>query len=157
MLDLRNSIAYICARFDGPIPIDLLVKLLYLADCRSAITRGCQLTGARWFVKKSGPSSPDILPVIEGDSFFALTGGFGRSYTRPARLALSPGAAAATPSPEDCEVLDFVLQKGPEGEFPEFLLLLDSVYPVLAAASRRRPLDLARHAADWNRQVEVPA
>lgn len=71
---LRDIVAYVCKNY--PYKDELsnarVTKMVYLADWRSAITRGKQLTDLEWEFSHYGPYVNNVIRVAEADPAFEV-------------------------------------------------------------------------------------
>ena len=153
MADLKDVIAYACRKYPHAysLPVNTLTKILYLADWRSALTRSCQLTSARWFLRDSGPYTPDLTSALSDPSFIITCE---NSFTRRKsfRVSLRPEKSSRRLTDDERQVLDFVLSTVASKHWTEFVRLVNSTYPVYARSSSQSPLDLVALASEYQSQ-----
>src|SRR4051794_38716589 len=73
---LRDAMAYICRNYPHKDELSnaRVTKMVYLADWRSAITRGKQLTDTEWKFDHYGPFVYDILDIArDGPAFKVIS------------------------------------------------------------------------------------
>jgi len=151
MTRLHDVLGYLCRHYPYLrwLSKARLMALAYLADWKSSIEHGCQLTEARWVFGDTGAYSVDVCGVIRGPSFevreVAGEDG-GIRYVGPDSFP--------SLSPADEAILRQILTTAEEKSWPEFLRLVHSTYPLLRAA-QGETLDLPDLARRY--AVEVAA
>ncbi|MBD2058113.1 hypothetical protein H6F88_19200 [Oculatella sp. FACHB-28] len=114
MSDLKSIIKYIVSRYPKKTKLSKirLIKIIYLADWRSAIVRGKQITSIKWKFGDCG-LEPDVnIELPEKKDFGFLV----------EHLSLSQ---------EDKEVLDHAMKTSAEKNWAEFVSIVYSTYPIL--------------------------
>lgn len=137
MARARDVIAYILAQYPSPLDLTMskLVNILYLIDWRSAIVRGSQVTDLQWEAQASGPTCPlpGVLPVRQmDDDRPRLT-----TRRRPARALVLEWLQerfkkdlSVSLTPEDREIIDFVLRTAASKQLGPFTQLVNSTFPM---------------------------
>lgn len=156
MAELRDVLAYYCENY--PYQDELsnarLTKMVYLADWRSSLLHGRQITSIKWHFHHYGPFVEDILNTALGDP------GFSVEYTRnllgesKALIGLNRAADYPSLSDDDREILDFVIEKTSPLHWQPFMRLVYSTYPV-ATQQRYESLDLPRLAEEADELSEL--
>ncbi len=128
--------------------------MVYLADWRSAIERGAQLTALSWRFSFYGPYVPDVVRLARTEEGFEVEE-VKNLYGSPAEFVRrTPGAAEgeeyASLAPEDRNLLDFVIGSVQDKGYSEFIKLVYSTYPI-ATKDRHTRLDLAGLADEYRR------
>lgn len=154
---LRDVIRYFLANHPDADRMSLtrLVALVFLADWRSAIRRGRQLTGVEWQF--------DDLPEISDDFHEKLrlhgeiTGVRSmllHSIDRERQFwnFLKPEMSAL--AKDDREILDFVIEATSGQSLQDFTRLIKSTYPAVTQP-RQESLDLVRLAQQYERDEEL--
>jgi antitoxin SocA-like protein len=154
MAELKDIVAYLCDRY--PYAKELsnarLTKMVYLADWKSAIERGEQLTNLSWEFSHYGPYVPDVIRLARSEEDFEVERGetiYGGEKELVRHKAKS-GTAAGYPSlePGDKDLLDFVVRSVEDKSFTEFVKLVYSTYPIVTQ-ERYSKLDLASLAKQY--------
>ena len=123
--------------------------MVYLADWRSAITRGKQLTVTPWVFNHYGPFVYDVLDAARDDPAFTVVTTH-NLYGAPKDL-LQVANDVSHPSLEEDEkaVLDFVLETSAGKNWDDFMRLVYSTYPIVAR-ERYTELDLVELAKEYH-------
>ncbi len=152
MAKLRDIIAYLCDRYPHPKELSnaRLTKMVYLADWKSALERGEQLTDLSWEFSHYGPYVPDVIRLARSEEDFEVKQDE-TIYGDQKELVhheTESGMAGAYPSlePEDKDLLDFVIRSVEDKSFTEFVKLVYSTYPIVTQDrySRLNLVNLAR-------------
>lgn len=138
MAELRDVAAYLCDKYPHPKELSnaRLTKMVYLADWKSAIERGVQLTDLSWEFSHYGPYVPDVIRLARSEEDFEVEQGktvYGEQK-QLVRHDAAPGTLTADyPSleREDKDLLDFVIRSVQDKSFTEFVKLVYSTYPVV--------------------------
>jgi hypothetical protein len=122
--------------------------MVYLADWRSAITRGKQLTNTPWVFNHYGPFVYDVLDLARDDPDFTVVP-TRNSYGAPKDL-LQVARDVSHPSvdEEEMDVLDFVVETSAGKNWDDFVRLVYSTYPIVAR-ERYTELDLVELAKEY--------
>ncbi len=123
-----------------------LTKMVYLADWKSAIQLGNQMTKINWFFDNYGPfvwdvqdtakSRPDLFSIEESATV----------YGTPKRVfRLSNKSFSPLLSVEEIAILDHVLMQTYSLDWQDFINLVYSTYPVLSS-ERFTFIDLVKKA-----------
>lgn len=150
MGSLRDVLAYICRHYPHQDQLSnaRVTKMVYLADWRSAIKRGKQVTDISWVFDHYGPFVYDILDTAREDPAFEVRA-TRNAYGAPKDL-LRVAHDASYPSLEQDEkdILDFVIDSTADKNWGEFIHLVYSTYPILAQERYAR-LDLEDLAKEY--------
>jgi Protein of unknown function (DUF4065) len=151
---VRDVLSYICTKHPNPLALTInhINKIIYLADWKSAIVRGRQVTGLTWRIDDSGPHAPQINTVLEQESAFELITSGGAFRIPTERLQLRSGIGWKTLDAKDKEILDFVLKTASSKYFGDFVRLVYSTFPVLNSPDSDEHLDLVALAAQYKEQ-----
>jgi hypothetical protein len=154
MAELRDIVAYLCDRYPHPKELSnaRLTKMVYLADWKSAIERGEQLTNLSWEFSHYGPYVPDVIRLARSEEEFEVEQGetiYG-AQRELVRHETESATAAAYPSLklEDKDLLDFVIRSVEDKSFTEFVKLVYSTYPIVTQ-DRYSKLDLVNLASEY--------
>lgn len=153
MAEFRDVVAYLCDRYPHPKELSnaRLTKMVYLADWKSAIEKGEQLTDLSWEFSHYGPYVPDVIRLASSEKDFRVERGE-TLYGDEKRLVHHEAGPDAPldgyPSlgPEDKDLLDFVIRSVEDKSFTEFVKLVYSTYPIVTQErySKLDLVDLAR-------------
>ncbi len=147
---LRDAMVYLCKHYPHPDELSKgrLTKLVYLADWRSAIERGVQLTDIKWIFNHYGPYVHDIVDLARENQAFTVDltqNAFGSSKEV---IRASADAGYPTLTDEDKRVLDFVIDSTKTKYWGDFINLVYSTYPVVTQ-DRYSELDLVELAEEY--------
>ena len=136
MADPKDVLAYLRRRYPrGGLSRVRLRRMAYLADWKSAVERGRQMTGLSWGFGDNGPDCPEARLLVEAE----LSG--------PARGLLAPYPSLTA---EDRRLLRFVVRSVREKGYPEVEKLVYPTYPILTR-ERHSGLDLVALAEEYRR------
>jgi hypothetical protein len=155
--ELRDVLIYLCRHYPHAHELSKarLTKLVYLADWRSALVRGRQMTSIDWEFSHYGPYVWDVANLArERDEFqVSLTSNpFGDSKEVIAVRADVPDPDL---DPEDREILDYVIEKTQPLFWDGFIRLVYSTYPILTRP-RFSILDLQALAREYREELNLP-
>lgn len=144
MPTLRDMIAYICAHNPSGLPLSKtrLTKLIYLADWRSALVTGHQLTNIQWEFNHYGPYVPDVIREARNSPGIEVVQTQNSQGSLIELVKADKDVEYASVTRTDTEVLDFVLKTYSAQPFQEFVRLVYSTYPIMTQ-KRYSKLDLA--------------
>ncbi len=147
---LRDAMVYLCKHYPHPDELSKgrLTKLIYLADWRSAIEDGVQLTDTRWIFNHYGPYVHDIVDLAREDGAFTVEvtrNAFGSSK-EVIRAASDAGYPSLTH--KEKRILDFVIDSTKAKFWGDFINLVYSTYPVVTQ-DRYSELDLVKLAGEY--------
>jgi hypothetical protein len=156
MAELRDVVAYLAAHY--PYKQDLsksrLTKMVYLADWRSVIQRGHQLTPVQWRYNYYGPYVEDVTDVARRDPAFEVIQTSNRFGDPKELIQIQQPTEYSTLSPDDRKVLDFVIESTSSLNWTEFVKLVYSTYPIVTQP-RFSDLDLVAIAQRYRRDQQV--
>ncbi len=155
MAELRDIVAYLCDRYPRPKELSnaRLTKMVYLADWKSAIERGEQLTDLSWEFAHYGPYVPDVIRMAHSEEDFEVERGetiYGDQKELVRYKAGSDTLQTEYPSleAEEKDLLDFVIRSVEAKSFTEFVKLVYSTYPIVTQ-ERYSKLDLVNLAREY--------
>lgn len=153
MAKLREVIAYLCEHYPhkDELSNSRLTKLVYLADWRSSLVRGEQLTPIQWQFYHYGPYVDDIWKTASDDPGFTVANTFNQLGERKILIGLKGRPEYESLTEEDREILDHVIAKTAPLYWKAFMRLVYSTYPV-ATQQRYDVLDLP-HLAEEAREL----
>ncbi|MDA8596294.1 Panacea domain-containing protein [Flavobacteriaceae bacterium] len=129
-----------------------LVKLVYLADWKSAITNEKQLTNIKWLYNHYGPYVEDIINEIRNDVNFEIVSG--TNYLNQQKDLIKIINNTEPPlKKETKKILDFVILKTKDLYWEEFINLVYSTYPIIKE-EKFNHLDLVRLAKEYKNTVQ---
>lgn len=158
MPPLQNVLQYIARKYPHPEELSnaRLTKLVYLADWRSCLTRGKQITGLKWFFHNYGPFLPDIQSCAEAHPDLFIIEKLENYRGNPKTLFRDRPAASRLPlDPSVAELLDHVIDRTEKLNWEDFIRLVYGTYPIVAS-SRFTDLDLPALADEWNSKKASP-
>jgi hypothetical protein len=133
-----------------------VAKMIYLADWRSALRRGRQISDIEWFFDGTGPFVRDIDRAVAGNPLL-----ISKRRTKAAHyaskniLTISKGHEPGV-SEEEKLILDFVIDYTKERDWDNFIRLVYSTYPALTS-DRYDSLDLVKNAERFHMEREPAA
>lgn len=154
MAELEEVMAYICAKY--PIKYELskarLTKMIYLADWKSVLDRGEQLTEIRWRFHHYGPWSDKVVAVARSSRRFRIEAT--ENYYGGAKEVVAADPELETPrlTPDEVETIDHVIDATRTLYWEDFIKLVYSTYPIVAS-HRYVDLDLKQLAANYRREL----
>lgn len=155
MSDLKDIIIYLFKNYPNPTELSKprLVKILYLADWRSAFTRGQQVTNIRWFFNHYGPYVEDVISLIKANPkiFYVESFQTGLGGISDRIKLLSTAHQTNELDNEDKSYLDFVIERTYNLSWDEFLSLVYSTYPI-ENSSKYTTLDLVEFGKEYNQK-----
>ena len=128
-----------------------LTKMVYLADWRSAITRGKQITDIQWQFDNHGPYVHDVADLARRDEAFdiEITKNF---YGAPKNLIVLRNDQVKTNlTQEEQDILDVVISSTQKKSWDSFIQLIYSTYPI-RTQERYEKLDLVKLAKDYEEE-----
>ena len=132
---VEDAVAYLVEKYPRTEELSnaRLKFMVYLADWKSAIERGCQITSLTWEFGEYGPYNPDLARLTENREDLSSSR---RKY---------PGLEDA-----EREILDFVIAAAEKKSFTELTKLVYSTHPFITQL-RYAKFDLAALAQDYER------
>lgn len=157
MAELRDVVAYLVKNY--PYKQELskarLTKMVYLADWRSAITRGKQITNIVWEFNHYGPYVDDIIDVARSDPSFSVKRGRNLYGWPKEVIKASPDIRYESLTEDEKEILDFVIESTAPKYWDEFIRLVYSTYPIVTQP-RFSKLDLVELARRYKEEEKSP-
>jgi predicted nucleic acid-binding OB-fold protein len=156
MSELRDVVAYICRNYPHKDELSnaRVTKMIYLADWRSALTRGKRLTDVHWVFNHYGPFVYDIINAVKEDPVFEVVP-TENMYGGPKDLMrIADDVDYPSLGEEERELLDFVIEKSAQKNWDEFIRLVYSTYPI-ATQERFSELDLVALAREYEQKVPL--
>jgi hypothetical protein len=150
MASVIDVARYLC--FNYPRPDDVskarLVKMMYLADWRSAIYRGHQITDIEWYFNHYGPYVEEPIEQIADHPEFEISESSTMYGNRKSIITYSGPDEWPSIDPDEVLVLDHVIETSSSKSWSEFLKLVYATYPVITR-SRYSVLNLVALAAQY--------
>lgn len=150
MAELREVMAYFCSKYPRKTELSKarLTKMVYLADWRSAIEHGQQITRIEWVYNHYGPYVDDVADIARDDPAFSvvLTAnvyGGQKAVIRYLGVEDWPSLSAS-----DRRVLDYVIAKTAPMFWNDFIELVYSTHPIATQPQYAR-LDLVALASEY--------
>lgn len=128
------------------------VKMVYLADWKSAITREKQLTNIKWIYNHYGPYVADIIELIRQDENFDIKSGV-NVYNQPKDIIQLRNKVKTNLDKETKEILDFVIEKTSPLYWDDFIRLVYSTYPIVKE-KKLNLLDLNKLAREYKNALK---
>lgn len=152
MATLRDVLIYLCTKYPNSNELSKarLAKMVYLADWRSAITRGEQITETEWIYNHYGPYVREVEETANVDGAFEVertTNVYGHDKDL---IRLRAGVTAENLTVDDKDVLDHVIETTSSMYWSDFLKLVYSTYPILTQP-RFAKLDLVELARAYKK------
>jgi hypothetical protein len=138
--------------YHGELSKARVVKMIYLADWRSCLVRGCQITPIRWYFNHYGPYVSEIIDSIRNDQDFliqSVTNMFGDSKEL---IILRNKQCEINISDEVSGILDYVISNTSNLSWDQFISLVYSTYPIVSQ-SRYSYLDLVQLSTEYKSVV----
>lgn len=150
MAKLKDIIAYYCKYY--PYKVELskarLTKMVYLADWKSAIDLGKQISNIQWVYNHYGPYVDDVATIAQSDAIFdieATTNMFGGNK-EIVRLSSNNYEPCLTNAEKI--ILDHIISITSTKYWNTFMELIYSTYPILKS-DRYSNLDLVALAKEY--------
>lgn len=126
-----------------------LTKLMYLADWKSAIDRSAPLTDVTWHFNHYGPYVDDFIALAKKDDDIQIenTETFFGGKKQLIKLK-DTFTNRIEITPNEKEILDFVISATKDKNYEDFIRLVYSTYPVVSQ-SRYSDLDLVTLAKEY--------
>jgi Protein of unknown function (DUF4065) len=149
--ELVDVMVYLCKVY--PKKSDLsnarLTKLIYLADWRSALVNGRQVTNIQWVFDQFGPFVFNVKDTAkEHPEIFHLEEMETALGSPKTVIRLMDETRDYDLGPEDVETLDWVVEKSRQMPWSRFIRLVYSKYPILTQ-ERGTKLNLVDLAAEY--------
>lgn len=129
-----------------------LVKLVYLADWKSSIQNGKQLSNIKWFYNHYGPYVDDVIDVLKNDPNFEIESKL-NFYNQPKYLIKIIKNIEPKLQEESRLILDFVIDNTKHLYWNEFISLVYSTYPIIKE-EKFNYLDLVKLAKEYKLTLE---
>jgi len=153
---LLQVVYYIChlARLSGvSLPKARLVKLVYLADWKSSVDRGCQITEVEWLYNHYGPYVKEIVDIIDSNPDFVRRNYINQFGNPAEKIDLRDGVSQIELlnidlNDQERNIIEFVSSITKDMSYTEFLRLVYSTYPIIKG-EKFQYLDLVKMSKDY--------
>lgn len=152
MAEINDVVNYLVSKYPAEKREHLskarLTKMVYLADWKSSLDHGEQITDIEWFFHRYGPYVSDVVEaVLNDDKLHIKTTSNAYGYPKETIEVLSPGFHPSL-TERDVKVLDHVVKTTENKSWDDFLKLVYSTYPIVKE-SRFSTLDLVVLAREY--------
>lgn len=150
MASVRDVLLYFCTHYPHKSELSKarLTKMVYLADWRSAITVGSQMTGLQWTFNHYGPYLEEVVAVARKSDELDVRQTVNMYGSKKEVVVAKPNAPHPRLTPEERSVLDHVIKTTQNMTFNDFINLVYSTYPI-ASQERYHDLDLVKLAKEY--------
>ena len=131
-----------------------VVKMVYLADWKSAMLYQKQLTNINWYFNHYGPYVSDIINAIRSDSDFTIDTQKNMYGETKELIRINEKNTQLTLSDNVKHVLDFVIEKTAPLSWDDFIKLVYSTYPIVTQP-RYSTLNLVQLASLYKQSIET--
>jgi hypothetical protein len=149
---VEEVVIYICQHYPHKDELSnaRLTKMVYLADWRSALMYDRQLTGIGWIYNHYGPYKDDVMTAARANPCVTVREDRNQHGDRKQVIAVTANTHVPRLSltQQECEVLDWVIQKTQKLSWTEFIRLVYSTYPIVTRP-RFATLDLVELAGEY--------
>lgn len=128
------------------------VKMIYLADWKSAITNGNQLTDIKWIYNHYGPYVEDVIDTIRKDENFEVIPDT-NYFNQPKEVIRLKKKVEADIAESSKNILDFVIEKTSPLYWDDFIRLVYSTYPIVKEKKLNR-LNLTELAKEYKNVLQ---
>lgn len=144
MAHLIDIVAYLCKRYPHKHELSKarLTKMVYLADWRSAINQGHQLTNLEWYYNHYGPHVDDITQIVRNKPEHFRVVETQNAFGEPKELIEMVEEYPYRLSQKEREILNHVIEQTAPMSWNRFIQLVYSTYPILSQ-QRYSKLNLA--------------
>lgn len=152
MATLRDILGYFCKHYPNELLSKArLTKLVYLADWKSCIERGTQLSDIKWIFNHFGPYVDDIEALALSEPFFNVTRTYNAYGEKKDLISIKTEFSFDSLNNEDKHILNNIIESTRDLNWDEFIRLVYSTYPVMVSA-RKDILDLPKLALLYREQ-----
>lgn len=155
---LRAALVYMCQHYPHARELSKarLTKMIYLADWRSAILTGRQLSGITWRFNHYGPYVDDVVDLARQDRAFAVLNAENAFGSPMELVTLTDKDAQPDLSVQERAILQHVIDQTSGLYWNAFISLVYGTYPV-KTKPRYSDLDLVALAEEYRRTPEGQA
>jgi hypothetical protein len=150
MAELRDIIGYVCQKYPHKSELSKarLTKMVYLADWRSALKRGKQLSSIKWVYNHYGPYVDDVVEVALTDNAFGVNTTTNAYGSTKDVVKLKRSGMEFDLTKAEREILDDIIRIVSPLYWNKFIELVYSTYPIMQN-DRYSSLNLVRLADDY--------
>ena len=150
MNKLRQVMLYLCNMYPHKDELSnaRLTKLIYLADWKSAIERGRQITEIEWEFSYYGPYVSDVIEIAESDNSFYVESETNPYGEKKSVIRCKRGARANHLDSAEVSILKKVIAATEDKTWDDFIRLVYSTYPIKTVPQFSQ-LDLPRLAKQY--------
>ncbi len=151
MNKLREIIAYYCKHYPhkGELSKARLTKMVYLADWKSAVDRGTQISDIQWVYNHYGPYVPDVSKVSQEDDLFNKENTTNMFGSTKELVSLADNNYEPNLTVEEKGILDRIIEITKDKYWHSFIEFVYSTYPI-KTKSQYSNLDLIVIAKEFN-------
>jgi hypothetical protein len=152
MAELREIIGYFCKFYPNKELLSKarLTKLVYLADWKSCLNRGHQISNIKWMFNHFGPYVADIETLALEDQYFNVSKTFNLYGEKKDLISLKKEFPLHSIKEEDQEISNNIIRLTCNLNWEKFIQLVYSTYPVIVS-TKMDFLDLKKLAAEYNK------
>ena len=132
-------------------------KMVYLADWRSAMTQGKQLSNIEWEFNHYGPYVEDVVNLARTSNGFEITTTQNLFGSKKEVIKVTKNASSETLTDVDRRILDFVVSQTSSLFWDDFIRLVYSTYPIMnyPKYSKLDLVSLAKRYLNDNSKIET--
>lgn len=152
---ILNVLKYILQEYPykSELSASRVTKMLYLADWKSAIDNGRQLTDSKWYFNHYGPYVEDFIELAKEDDDIEVVSDQTIFGGRKRLLKLSDSHKNKVQLDDnDKTLVDFVINATKSKNYEDFIKLVYSTYPVITH-DKYSELDLVPLAAKYKQII----
>lgn len=128
------------------------VKMVYLADWKSAISQEKQITDIKWIYNHYGPYVEDVIDLIRKDENFDIISDV-NYHNQPKEVIRLKNKVKADIDDSSKKILDFVIKKTSPLYWDDFIRLVYSTYPIIKEKKLNR-LNLTELAKEYKNVLQ---
>ena len=158
MAQLRDIMIYYCKQYPlkGELSKARLTKMVYLADWKSAIEHGKQLTSINWIFNHYGPYVDDVSALALSDPNFNVESDVTSFGNRKQIISLKRPDLSHNLNKKEQEILDHVIKETKRLNWDGFIQLVYSTFPVLTGI-RGKTMNLVAAAQKYKLLEKIEA
>lgn len=155
MASISDMIGYICENYPhkGDLSKARLTKMVYLADWKSSIETGDQISRIKWKFNHYGPYVDDVVNAARNDPSFSVDLETNLYGDQKETISLSKPREWSSLTPSDKKWLTHVMEETKKLYWKDFIQLVYSTFPVMVS-ERQNALDLPKLAARYKSEVQ---
>jgi uncharacterized protein YwgA len=158
MAKLSDIIGYICENYPHKSELSKarLTKLVYLADWKSALEDGEQMSDIKWKFNHYGPYVDDVVNVAKSDPNFKIKSEMNYYGDLKERIILKEAREWKSLTKNNKKRIDHVIEETKGLFWNPFIKLVYSTFPVMVS-ERQSVLDLPALAQRYSKEVRERA